>query len=166
MPPLTQAQLKAHLHYDPETGVFTRIAKICGRAKIGDVAGGLDEKGYVRIKVYGHKYRAHRLAWLYMMGKWPTCEIDHENCIKNDNRWDNLREANTFGNKQNQKKAQRNNRVGLLGVSPNGKKFRATIYLTKNGKKKQYYLGDHQTPELAHTAYLKAKRQLHEGCTI
>lgn len=101
-----------------------------------------------------------------MTGEWPTCEIDHKNCIRHDNRWDNLREAKTFANKQNQKKAQRNNRTGLLGVSPCRGKFRATIYLKKDGKKNQYYLGDYPTPELVHTAYLKAKRQLHEGCTI
>ena len=30
----------------------------------------------------------------------------------------------------------------------------------------QIHLGGYPTPELAHAAYVQAKRRLHEGCTL
>ena len=36
--------------------------------------------------------------------------------------------------------------------------------IMKNGN--TTYLGKHRTPEKAHAAYLKAKRTMHEGCSI
>jgi hypothetical protein len=54
------------------------------------------------------------------------------------------------------------NKVGLLGVSAAGNRWRATIVV--NGKQK--HLGCFATPEEAHTAYLAAKREWHRGCTV
>ena len=58
------------------------------------------------------------------------------------------------------------NRIGVLGVryrkSRISKPYEACI--KENGKNK--YLGNYSTPEEAHQAYLTAKRELHEGCTI
>ena len=54
----------------------------------------------------------------------------------------------------------------MLGVryrkSRISKPYEACIKV--NGKNK--YLGNYSTPEEAHQAYLTAKRELHEGCTI
>ena len=63
------------------------------RAVKGKEAGTLEKTGYIRIKLNGHKYMAHRLAWFYEYGKWPTKEIDHKDNIKHHNWIDNLREA-------------------------------------------------------------------------
>ncbi len=82
---LTQAELKAVLHYDPETGIFTRY----GHNKCGSKT----YQGYIGIGIKRKTYYAHRLAWLYMTGVWPSKEIDHKNRIRDDNRWVNLREA-------------------------------------------------------------------------
>lgn len=97
---LTAERLRALLHYDPETGIFTRRVSLKG-VNAGEVAGCLHQaSGYIYIGVDGGKYRAHRLAWLYMAGEWPV-EVDHKNRKRADNRWPNLREATRSQNNAN-----------------------------------------------------------------
>jgi hypothetical protein len=158
---LSQKKLKQLLSYDPDTGIFTWLVRAAICISVGDVAGSLHNK-YWRIKIGDHQYLAHRLAWLYMTGTWPSDQIDHINGLQNDNRWSNLREATGLLNTQNQRRARRNNQTGYLGVSPKGKKFRAAIGVL--GKKIR--LGEFDTPQAAYQAYLVAKRKLHAGCTI
>lgn len=159
---LTQAKLKELLRYEPLTGLFTWLVQKSNRVCVGGVAGVINDRGYIQIKIDGSAYKAHRLAWLYMTGAWPQLEIDHKNGIRNDNKWRNLRDVTRFINHQNQRKAQRHNKTGFLGVTQRGKHFPATITVNK----KSCSLGTYLTPELAHEAYLKAKRELHEGCAI
>jgi hypothetical protein len=156
--PLTLERLKAVLHYDPGTGIFTRIAHVGTRCDlVGKEAGG-KRKDTVRIAVDDRRYRAHRLAWFYMTGRWPDPEVDHKNRNPLDNRWENLREATSAINKHN-RGAESRNKVGLLGVSPApAGKFKARI----DGR----HLGVFDTPEEAHSAYLKEKRERHEGCLL
>jgi len=152
---LTQDRLKELLHYDPATGVFTWI-KPCSRfsqINSGDPAGCLHGRGYVHIKVEGAAYKAHRLAWLYVYGRWPNPAVDHINRIKTDNRIANLRETNQFGNMQN-KGMYKNNKSGHIGVSRH-KDGRWIAQIQFNGKRK--HLGIYGTPELAAAAYQSAK---------
>jgi hypothetical protein len=97
---LTQEMLKELLHYDPETGIFTWRTSGRGRRKSG-MAGVLRADGYRNITIAGRVILSHRLAWLYMTGKWPKHYIDHINGVKGDNRWVNLREANLKENGRN-----------------------------------------------------------------
>lgn len=97
---LTQGYLKSILHYDPETGVFTRIKQTGPRGTIGAVAGGL-RNGYESIQIHGRKHLSHRLAFLYMTGSMPEEEVDHINGIKNDNSWLNLRSVDHSENMRN-----------------------------------------------------------------
>lgn len=155
-PPLELDRLLAVIHYDPNTGIFTRIG-LSGDRKdlIGKKAGGPSGDGYIRIAVDSRRYRAHRLAWFYMTGSWPAREIDHRNRIRSDNRWVNLREASSAINKHN-RSPKSNNLVGLLGVSHSlAGRFKARIGGT--------HIGVFDTPELAHAAYLKEKRKQHRG---
>lgn len=111
---MDQQRLKQRLHYDPNTGVFTwRKPEKPGHHPEGKIAGSPCNKGYTVIGVDRKVYKAHRLAWLYMTGSWPTAQIDHRNQVKNDNRWANLREAT---NRQNCCNRTRANRTGFRGV--------------------------------------------------
>lgn len=162
---LTQKRLKELLEYSPETGLFHwKVDRGAAGSKAGDIAGGIDEGGYVRIKIDGKKYRAHRLAWFYMTGEWPLQMVDHKDTVRNNNRWENLRAADLNINAQNRRVAHRNNKSsGLLGVHrQRGKKFISTIHF--NGRNE--YLGSYATPELAHAAYLARKGEVHPGSTL
>lgn len=157
---LKQFVLKQLLHYDPETGRFTRLIPQ-GPAHVGDVAGCDTWNGTV-ISVCNVTYRAHRLAWLYITGKWPAEIVDHKDGDPWNNKWTNLRLGGNSINEQNQRKAQKNNGSGFLGAHRNRNKYQADIV----HRGKHHYLGMFATPEAAHEAYLDAKRRMHPGCTI
>lgn len=133
MAELTQKYLRETLHYDPETGVFTWRVPPARNVKNGSVAGCLTSHGYIQIGVKNRLYAAHRLAWLYVYGKWPTNLIDHINGVRSDNRITNLREATSAENQYNILKAK-NNTSGVKGVtwSKQHKKWRAQCRV--NGK--------------------------------
>jgi len=162
---ITQEQLKEVLNYDPNTGIFTWAKQVGQRGVIGKPAGSLDKaKGYISIKINRKKYAAHRLAWLYFYGYMPKDLIDHEDGIKDNNRIKNLREANTSQNQHNQRKPRKDNTSGYLGVTFSKKSKKYTAKIRTNNIVK--HLGMFTDPKLASEAYLTAKRQLHEFCTI
>lgn len=155
---ITHEQLLELLSYDPDTGIFVRKVATARCLKVGDVAGSPHICGYLEIALNGKRYLAHRLAWFYFYGAWPTKNLDHINGDCADNRISNLREASHSENAQNLRKARSNNKSsGLLGVSKNGKWWHARICL--NGERR--YLGTFLTPQEAHMAYLSAKQQIH-----
>lgn len=164
---LTAQRLRELLHYDPETGVFTRRVAT-SRSHVGSVAGTLNVCGYLVARLDGTLYLLHRLAHLYMTGEWPEYGVDHKDTHRANNCWLNLRPADQRLNMQNQRRSQAGSKSGLLGVSPakpadSGEvKFRARI--VTDGRER--HLGTFQTAQLAHEAYIAAKRQHHEGCTI
>lgn len=159
---LTREEVAALLAYDPDTGVF-RWRADRGPVKAGDIAGRLDAKGYRDIRVKGTLYKAHRLAFLLVTGKWPAQHVDHIDGDRQNNRWSNLRDVSNGINAQNLKTAQKNSKTGLLGVSPvKGGRYQAAI--TVNGKPR--HLGFYDSPEVAHAAYVAAKRLHHEGNTL
>jgi len=132
---LTQELVKELLHYNPDTGVVTRRVAI-GRKKSGSVFGCLSKthagKSYLRQRLYGKKYRVHRIIWLYMTGVWPI-EIDHDDGNGLNNRWDNIRNVTQTENSKNHR-LQKNNTSNHVGVSwlENRKKWEAYVY---NGRK-------------------------------
>lgn len=158
---ITQSELKELFNYDEETGDFTRKVKVSNQIA-GKRAGYKHTSGYVIIVINEQAYKAHRLAWLYVNGRWPDDQLDHINGVRDDNRISNLRDTNVAENGQNRKKASANSVSGYLGVSPCDKKWRADIKLNR----KHIYLGRFDTPELAYAAYLSAKREMHATCTI
>lgn len=157
---LSKDRLKELFNYNPETGLFTRTIS-ASHAKKGSIAG-TKFRGYLCISVDGKEYMAHRLAWLYMTGKFPENHIDHINTNKADNRFCNLRDATLKVNNQNIRKATIRNKCGILGVSTRYGKYTAAI----KSNDVSIYLGTFNTAEEAHKKYIETKRVLHEGCTL
>jgi hypothetical protein len=106
---LTQERLKKLLIYERRTGRFIwRLRPVrCKQdatwnsAWSGKEAGSLKPSGYILICVDYQLYRAHRLAFLYVLGRFPIADVDHKNRIRSDNRWRNLREASRSQNLAN-----------------------------------------------------------------
>lgn len=161
---LTMEIVREYLHYDENTGDFTW--KVCPSRKIriGQKAGCTDDKGYIYMGLCGEHYFAHRLVWMYMYGKWPDNKIDHRDGNGSNNRFLNLRDATDRVNSENQRNPGARNSSGLLGVSWDKVRNKWTSHIQYGGKQKN--LGRFDDKESAHEAYLKAKRTLHEGCTI
>jgi hypothetical protein len=159
--PYTKELVSEYIAYNPDTGAFTRL-KTSGTKKAGDPVGFAHGK-YLQISACGKVVRGHRLAWFLTYGRFPTT-IDHINGNGLDNRLCNLREVTRQQNIHNHRKPPRHNTSGYLGVSyfKAGNKFSAHINL--DGKKK--HLGYFVDPEVAHQAYLTAKRELHSTCSI
>ena len=155
---LTHARLTQLFHYDPNTGLFTRLVNRCSRTKVGEIAGTLSAQGYLRIKIDRRDYNCHRLAWLYMTNEWPKDQIDHINGIRADNRFCNLRDATTAENSRNGL-LSKNNKSGFKGVcfDKDIQKWRAAIWLERKPK----YLGVFATPEEAAEAYDRAAISMH-----
>lgn len=128
----TLEDLKNEVEYEPLTGLFYRL-KTHRKVKAGDIAGSIHQlshhpKAYIRIGIFGKPVSAHRLAWFYMTGSWPTGDIDHINQNSLDNRWENLRECSHQDNGKNQKKYI-NNTSGVVGVHLRSSgKWRARIF--------------------------------------
>lgn len=159
---LTVERLRECLHYNEAEGVFTWKVKAARNTVIGSVAGCFSPGSPVRIRIDGKCYRAHRLAWLYVHGAWPTGVIDHKNGSNRANGIANLRDTSNKVNSQNMRKAHADSRTGLLGVVRRNGGYVAQIYVNGRG----LYLGKYETPELASAAYVTAKRVLHEGNTL
>jgi len=162
---LTQEKLKELLYYDQLTGVFKWKIKPRQSVNIGDIAGTILKKGYISIAINRKRYQAHRLAWLYVYGKWPENQIDHKDTVKHHNWIKNLREATNTQNQQNKIVANRNNKSsGILGVQLDKRscKYKASIRVDY----KPIHLGYFETKEEAHEAYITAKRELHPFNTI
>lgn len=147
---LTAERLRERLTYDPDTGEF--------RWRGRGLAGSTNFEGYRVIKIDGRSYKAHRLAWLYAHGSWPSHQIDHLNGRRDDNRLSNLRDVPHIGNCQNRHGAQRNGSSGFLGVTASGT-GRWVAQIGHGGTVK--YIGTFDTPEAAAAAYRTTKRSLH-----
>ena len=86
---ISQSELKKILCYKETTGVFTSKIKK-GKWKAGNKLGSKDKHGYVNIKIKNTTYKAHRLAFLYMIGDIPSSSVYHLNEKRDDNCFSNL----------------------------------------------------------------------------
>jgi hypothetical protein len=142
------------LHYEPSTGIFTRLVSTSSNARAGSVAGGFAGKGYRRIGVDGRRYRTARLAWLSVTGSSPRDQIDHINLDRADDRFLNLREA-THGQNGANKPARKGRLKGAYWHKHNRKWFsKITVH------RKSIHLGYFPTPKEAHNAYAETARRL------
>ena len=147
--------VRSKLSYNPKTGEFVWQQSPARAVKAGSVAGFTHPSGHRYISICGRSYSAHRVAWLYVYGAWPHLQIDHIDGNPANNSISNLREVTRTQNLQYARKARRDNRSGLLGVSyrNDNKKWQARIQ--RNGV--SVSLGVFDTPEEAHLVYLMYK---------
>ena len=156
---ITQELLKERIQYDKGTGVFTWLdVKVNGNKARNKRAGSIDRAGYVQIgfSVNGKSYMfsAHRLAWLYEYGGFPSENLDHLNHNKTDNSIINLRIATNRENLRNQSMSS-NNTTGYTGVSFNKHADKYEAYITVNYKRK--HLGCFENVEDAGKAAQEAR---------
>lgn len=152
LPPLDV--VRQHYSYDAETG---RVANADGTT-------GYRVNGYIRVKTpWGELMGVHQIAWALYHGEWASQQIDHINCIRDDNRICNLRLVTPAQNAQNRRKANSTNTVGLLGVNKRwrGASYRYEARIRAHGV--DYRLGWFASAEEAHAAYMAAKARLHDG---
>lgn len=159
---LTAERLRAVLEYNPATGDFTRLIDCGGRgtkSRVGSVAGRPHHRdGRIDIMIDRKSYAAHRLAFLWMTGKWPSRVVDHINRNPSDNRWSNLRPATISQNNTNSVRTKGQKRDADL---PRG------VYRSSGRFQAQYgrdgYLGIFDTPDEASAAVLAAIRRRGAG---
>lgn len=154
---LTAKRLREVLSYDPITGEFRWLIS-SNHIAVGSTAGTIESQGYCQIKVDQRIYKAHRLAWLYMHGVWPTNQIDHEDGVKANNIFTNLRQATNTENMLNLPK-RATNKTGFKGVSVHKTSGKFVAQAQINGKRK--HLGLYATAELASEAYQASAKANH-----
>lgn len=124
--------LKQHLSYDPETGIFIWKIPTGRRVKAGSVAGAFDAHGYKTISFKGKNYKLHRLAWLFYYEFDPIgFEIDHKDSNRSNNSIVNLRIATRKQNAENRSKLSTNT-SGTTGVTWNSRQNKWQAYITNN----------------------------------
>lgn len=158
MSDLTQALLKRLLSYDPVTGHFTWLEQYNSRTVVGSTAGTVDNKGYIKIQIYGKQYYSGRLAWFYMTGKWPIGLIDHSDGNQANDAWDNLREATYSESTHNRfLPVGESGLRGVRRVPSVPPRWEARIAVGYH----RMTLGTFDSAEEAHAAYLAASENLH-----
>ena len=150
-------RLKETVSYCPITGQFTALMDRT-RTRKGDILGSIHHTGYRIIWIDGKSYTAGRLAWFYMTGKWPEVTIDHKDCVKDNNAFDNLREATDSQNGANRKWATKYPK----GVQYRDRPPRAPVWVAQiNIAGRVTHLGHFKYMEHAAAAYRIAASTLH-----
>lgn len=165
---LTVERLRELVHFDPETGIFTRRVRTAQRHQVGDRADFLITRGpnagYYRVSIDSQRFMAHRVAWLHVHGRWPDHDIDHIDGNRGNNQLSNLRDVRNVVNRENMRGPRADNSCGYLGVVFHAQSNRWRARIQSHGRTS--HLGMFDTPQQAHEAYVLAKRRIHEGCTI
>jgi hypothetical protein len=160
--PLTFARLHQVLDYDPTSGHFTWKFRPdadeswnirCAGKRAGTRIG---LRGYYVIMVDGGRHYAHKLAWLYVHGKWPANQIDHINSVSDDNRIVNLRPATPSQNASNATKKVGKSGIRGVRITRSGKWY---ARISHNGK--SHYLGIFASKDEARSAYAQAAKKYH-----
>ena len=97
-------QDRLHELFDYENGQLIRRVR-AGNRMPGTVVGSITQGGYLKVELEGSCYRVHRLIWKWHHGTDPNDLIDHINRDRTDNRIENLREATSSENNQNNQRA-------------------------------------------------------------
>lgn len=155
---LTLQRVNELLHYSPESGCLVwKLARRNGSAS-GSLAGCRSSNGYIRLKIDGIQYLAHRLAWLIHYSEWPSGPIDHADTDRANNSISNLRLCTNSQNQHNQT-LRKSNRSGIKGVCWVGKQSKWHVQVRDSGKIHNggYFI----CIDEAKTAAIQLRSQLH-----
>lgn len=157
---ITLERLKQVLHLDEETYVFYWKVDLKFKRDNGRLVkdAGTLVSGRIQIAIDKKKYKAHRLVWLWVYGKWPEKHLDHIDGNPLNNNPNNLREATPAQNAWNNKKSS-SNTSGYKGVSYCKSRGNYEVKIKSNGK--ILNLGRFKLPEEAHAAYIEAAKKYH-----
>lgn len=129
------------------------------RKKTGELAGGVHPLGYVKVRVDGKMYMAHRIIYKMFNKDFVEGTLDHINNKPADNRIENLRIATRAENNRNAV-LRKDNTSGVKGVSWNARDMRWTAAIMVNGKRKA--LGNFKDLALA-TEFIQLARDMVHG---
>jgi hypothetical protein len=152
--PITVEYLRENIAYEPETGVFLWKKAKQGRT-LGKQIGTIVWPGYRVLKIENTVYYAHRVAWLYVHGEWPTRSVDHIDGNRANNAIRNLRLATPAQNVARRK--TKRTIAPARGVMPHGAGFVARIHHAGV----RHYLGYFPTLEAAVSAYEAKAKEIH-----
>lgn len=153
----SQDYLRKRFNYDPETGALTWRrygergkswnSKYAGKPALSNVV-----NGYLRGKLDGRAYSAHRIIWKMLHGEDPD-NIDHVNADRGDNRASNLRSVTHQENCASRKRT-----VQFSGVTWSREKRRWIAKINRN--KKRIGLGHFECWGAAMRARIEAEQNL------
>lgn len=127
---ITADNVQELFDYDPITGDLT-WKNNRRRARAGNLVGSICGKGYRRTVYEGKAYTIHRIVWFLMEGYWPDT-IDHIDGVKDNNRFDNLRNGTQMENNQNVLKPKGGGR--LVGVTYREKYNHFRVHFKRNNE--------------------------------
>jgi hypothetical protein len=90
---ITAEKLRRLLSYQKSTGHFRWRVRTSNRIRVGDIAGSNHRDATRKINLEGKTYLLHRLAFLYVTGRWPVQRVAFRNGDRSDSRWRNLKVA-------------------------------------------------------------------------
>lgn len=144
---LTQSELQKNFTYCTKTGHLIR--------KSDNKVLNSTNRGYCVVKINKKQYLVHRLIWLYVYGKWPSCQIDHIDGNRSNNNINNLREVSIQGNGRNRIEHRNGHLLGTT-YRKDLKKWYSQIQI----EKKKVFLGSYNTQQEAHKAYLEKLQEI------
>jgi hypothetical protein len=157
--------------YNPETGSIkwrlrpatTGVNKRFNARYGGKEAGTVGKSGYVSICIREpHEkfitFYAHRIIWKLMTGDDPSDQVDHEDTVRSNNRWKNLRSASNGSNIQNSR-LRKDNKSGVKGVCWDAWHGKWQTQITYN--KITHRFGRFDTVEQASSVVNTARIRLH-----
>ena len=121
-------------------------------------AGTNHSSGYRVIKIYGKRYRAHRIIFMMHYGYMPKY-IDHIDGDRLNNKIENLRECNHNENMHN-RKISSNNTSGIKGIIWHKKRKKWWPQIMVNCKRIK--LGMYDDLELAELVITEARDLYHK----
>lgn len=139
-------EIEPKWHYNPDTGSITKDGVVKGSYS----------GGYLLIWYNGKMRKAHHLA--FELQGLPVPEVvDHINCVRDDNRWCNLRPATARGNSCNRHNMSRSGFKKGAYYNRQSNQWYSRIRV----QGVHIYLGSFPNEDAAHAAYVKAATHHH-----